>query len=735
MRAMRYSVDHLEKALPWFALGLFLLLGWRVTDLSGSVAAYGDTLEMLWGISWFGDHILAARSPLFYPLVFHPEGWYTAASSNSPTLFVALLPLYSAGGAAFAFNIGTLASFLLAFSGTYCLARTFSESVVAATLAALLYTFWGFRWLRIGGHLNQLLASSFLPWLVLSLENGLRAPKSRRRLWPLAVGVIWGTSIACSLYFAWIGGTVILVWMIGRSVGRRALWGPALRCAFCSAVVALLMSSPALFLFFKASRLAGGSTTLLGWNDLWGASLNSIPRPFTGHPWLRPVADLLYRGPNDESAAVSLGLVASAVGIVGFWRMRRERLWRPILWLTIVGLVLAMGYTLRWDGKTVTWDALRPLDEIIWKAGHLLKPGLFVSDKPFAPFDRGIPLPGLVLTAAIPFWEGARTLSRFAFIAMPGFFLLVAHQAMATSGKTGRLLLLVLLLLEIVPRPSSVRSAIIPSHPAFDWVLQNSEPGEAIVDLGVPRSPTSAELLIGGSTLWATRYHQRPTASGAGSVWPAHTWFLRDWLLQHEHPLLDLDFVPLMRYYGVKYVLLHMDGSYAESILAEARDNSELVQSGCFEPPKEPSPWPYSICVITVRAPKMPQLNVVLEAGWSGAESWGVWAEGVESKARWVATAAVETRLLIDAFPQCIADRQQNLTLEVNGLLVGTHQWQSCEPWSAELLVPASSVRIGWNEIVLHYGYAARPIDSTKGSNADARALSVGFSRLQVVHQ
>ena len=82
------------------------------------------------------------------------------------------------GGAAFAYNVATLLSFFAAFAGMFRLARQFSKSILLATAAALLFTFWGFRWIRINGHLNVLLSSTLLPWLLLCLERGLKA---RRR--------------------------------------------------------------------------------------------------------------------------------------------------------------------------------------------------------------------------------------------------------------------------------------------------------------------------------------------------------------------------------------------------------------------------------------------------------------------------------------------------------------------------------------------------------------------------
>jgi hypothetical protein len=291
--------------------------------------------------------------------------------------------------------------------------------------------------------------------------------------------------------------------------------------------------------------------------------------------------------------------------------------------------------------------------------------------------------------------------------------------------------LAILLIVEVVPYSRAGVPFPPAAHPAFEWLRQQpSAPQEGIVDL-YPVTRYTLALPIRGETIFATLYHGKPTVSGASSVWPSHTIFLNNWLLGHPHPFQNVDFVPLLRYYRTRFIVLHMQGAFAEDVLEEARHNNEIGMAQCFSPPQAPSPWPYPICVLEV-LPRPMGLNVLFRKGWSGKEEWGIWAEGMESRAQWVATSRTDQRLSVEVFPLCVAKQAQHITFETNGALLTTHAWRSCEPWSGEVTIPASLIQVGWNELVVTSAYAARPVDVTGGENPDARALSVGFTRLEI---
>jgi hypothetical protein len=175
-----------------------------------------------------------------------------------------------------------------------------------------------------------------------------------------------------------------------------------------------------------------------------------------------------------------------------------------------------------------------------------------------------------------------------------------------------------------------------------------------------------------------------------------------------------------------------MRGDWEKGILEEAKQNKEIRALQCFEPAASPGPWNYPICVLEVLPPSQPDLNLVLDDGWSGKEDWGVWAEGTTSRAFWVATEKAPNTLQVQVLPICQPGQYQDVSFEVNGETLATHRWNDCEPWSSALTVPASLIRLGRNDLVVRSEYAVRPIDLGDQQSNDTRSLSVGFTRLRV---
>ena len=83
-------------------------------------------------------------------------------------------------------------------------------------------------------------------------------------------------------------------------------------------------------------------------------------------------------------------------------------------------------------------------------------------------------------------------------------------------------------------------------------------------------------------------------------------------------------------------------------------------------------------------------------------------------------------------FPNCIPGRTQTLAVAVNGVQLADHTWTKCEPWSATLTIPPALARLGGNEVVIHPGYAAQPVDAGGKPASDTRLLSLGFTALRV---
>ena len=707
-----------------------------VRDLAHTLPGYGDAVEVVWATSWYDTALRTGGSLSVFPLAFFPQGWRMATFGEGWVMLLSFLPLDWLAGPAFAYNAFVILNFVLAFGGALLLGRRFFGRL-GTTVFALTFTFWGFRWFQNIGHPNVLLGSALIPWLLWGLE---RAYHARRHRWPwlIMTGVIFAGMVSGSMYFVWLGGLLVAGWNLGRRWGRQIGWPLAVQATILPIVVGMALSAPTIIASWQASSAVGAHFDDIWGVNYWGASLNSLLAPYVYHPWLGSLARTIYNGPAYEQGVANLGPLALIVALLALPAAWRDRTWRPALILIPLGILLSLGLTLKWNNVAVQWPVLRPLDEAIWALGHALKPGFFpasggatASGAVPEPFATAIPLPGMLLAICVPFIERARVFARYAMIANAGIALLAAFAVHRLRLPWARWLLALLLVVEVIPAPLNSVPYPPQTHPAFEWLKQQEMPGESIADVMAAYAGTLV-LANRGETVFATGYHGKPTVAGASSVWPAHTVYLNQWLGSHPHAFARSDFIPLLRFYRVRYVVLHMQGPDEAGILEEARGNAAVRDAGCFQPPSGPGPWPYPICILEVLPPETPEVNLMFQEGWSGQESWGIWLAGTSARAEWVATTRGPQRLSIAGFPLCVPGKEQELQITVNGQDLGGHRWGNCEPWSAEITIPASLVRLGGNELVVRSAYAARPADLPGDTTGDGRTLSIGLTTLKV---
>jgi len=174
---------------------------------------------------------------------------------------------------------------------------------------------------------------------------------------------------------------------------------------------------------------------------------------------------------------------------------------------------------------------------------------------------------------------------------------------------------------------------------------------------------------------------------------------------------------------------MEMMGEWEPGLWQEAQAAKEIKPVSCFPGPEGVSPWNWPICILEVLPPRSPEINVLLHDGWSGQEDWGVWAEGTQSDAQFIATSRVPVRLDLAVFPLCVPGKNQRISLDVNGTAVADHEWRDCEPWNTSVDIPEALVRVGFNDLTLRSAYAEPP---PQAGGSDPRKLSVGFSRLKV---
>ncbi len=202
-------------------------------------------------------------------------------------------------------------------------------------------------------------------------------------------------------------------------------------------------------------------------------------------------------------------------------------------------------------------------------------------------------------------------------------------ERVRTAGLRG--LVALLLVLKVVPAPTKSHPFPLPAHPAFTWLKGQDLAGGGIIDLFTPARYTMM-MPISGETLYETLYSGQPTVAGTSSVLPASTKYLLDWLMAHPHAFQNPDFIPMLRFYDVRLIALHMEGGYDWQVLQEEAEHAAGVSlAGCFPPPSAPGPWNYPICMLRLLPESDPSFNLLPREGWSGAESWGKWIEGAQA--------------------------------------------------------------------------------------------------------
>lgn len=724
--------------LSWMAFLGFMLWAWGTRDIFRTVPHYGDALETIVSTTWFSDALASGQNPLIYPYNYFPEGWRVGSHSVGALLYLVLVPLVRIGGGAFAYNVAMLFTCVFGFAGALLLARR-HLTPLPATVVALAITFWSMRWgAALEGRLNIFLAAAMLPWMLWGVERAFATPSRRRRAgWLILVAVFWAVAFNLSLYFVFIGGIMLALWMLLSTGSKLETWQKRFLalCFTCAAL--LLFGAPWLILNLHESAIAAPSFYRIAEVNFAGASLNSFPIPFLFHPWLASFARALYRGEPWEQGIGNLGLAWTLVALLGLVLARQHKAWRPAVAVALVGLIFALGLTLHWDGQTVQWSALRPLNAALWQVGHNLKPDFFVETQPPAPFADAIPLPALLLSIFAPFWERGRVFARYTLAASVAV-LLLAGMALAEvrrlwpkrpiAGLALQLALAGILLFEIVPPPLNVLPFPPAGHPAYTWLSQQSMSGEGVANVFAAH-PSTLVLSINGSNLLSPSYTKQATVAGAAGVRPRHTDALNEWLATHEHPFWNPDFAPILRSYRVRYIVMEMLGEWEPGLWQEAQAATEIKPVACFAAPQGISPWDWPICILEVLPPSSPAFNVLLHDGWSGLEEWGVWAEGTRSDTQFIATARVAARLELGVFPLCVPGKNQRITVAVNGAAVAAHEWRDCEPWNAAVEIPASAIRVGFNDLTLRAAYAEPPPQA--GSN-DPRKLSVGFTQLKI---
>lgn len=715
----------LERVAIWTPFFLLFAFFWRVYDLFGAIPNYGDALEVIWGILWYNNALSSGVNPLFYSKIFHPEGWQVGILAHTPFLFLIAQPIYAFTNAVFAYNVITIASFFVAYSGALRFFRALNIKFYLVIVIALLYTFVTMRSEKVWGHLHILWATSILPWLAYMIIRWKHAdPEKRLPLEVWLCGLLWGGMLSFSLYSLFLALPLFL--LLGNKLRTWQTWVQLIVVGGAAAVV----GSHALIPYALATRIEPVVPPSFESLVSWGADLNAMFSPSRRHIWPELVAIAFrIRGRGfSEADSHNMGLTTLLPLFVGLFFVRRKQL-GPVLLMVGVSLILAIGPVFKTFGEALSLPLMGSLNTYLWGWGYFFKPEVFVSETPPIDLANAIPAPGYLMTIFVPFWEGARVSARFSLVAYLGLLAIVA-TGFEHMPRWLAVILLAIWLVEMWPMHTRQSPLDVTNlHPAYQWVNDqtlNAEDG--IIDV-------REQILHGGEPLLSSIQTKVPTASAIGSFLPAQSRFLfvtsGNWL---DLPPNELRL--LLRSYDVRFILVHdisVDGQ-GRPIFEHLMSHSNIFDpQGCFDSISEViSPWAYTICVFEID--DHPSLrNAHPTVGWGELEPWGMWMTSETAVLRFVATQKTAYRGSFEAFPHCIDGMVQSVSFDIDDEPLHTYTWNACETMNVKIDIPVERISIGWNELTISTNYAISPADLNQ--SGDQRRLSIGINRLKIEKQ
>ena len=134
--------------------------------------------------------------------MFFPHGWYLASGAQPTWYYVLLSPLTAAVGPVVAYNVITLATFIIGGFGVYWLARRLTGSLPAAVIAGCAYMVAPFFTSRVGGHTHVLFGMMFLPYAVGATLAAMTEARAGR--WVALGGVLLAATILSHWYLSLI---------------------------------------------------------------------------------------------------------------------------------------------------------------------------------------------------------------------------------------------------------------------------------------------------------------------------------------------------------------------------------------------------------------------------------------------------------------------------------------------------------------------------------------------------
>jgi hypothetical protein len=465
--------------------------------------------------------------PPVYPLLLAPATWLIGPVAT--------------------YNIALLATCVWAAYGTYLLVQALGGNFWGSVLAGIIFAFAPQREVYFAGHLNTLLGSMWLPWIVYGVIQAARLPSQRTR-WVVLAFTAYALSICGAWQFALIGGvtfalSMFVSWLSKlRREGR--VWLKPLTVGMLSFLV---VAGPVLMSGLRArAEIVNGAEFSFQDVDGTSTSVERLIVPSGVNPLVWDLARKTFPLTGQDSV-VAIGYMPL---ILAFYFVKKGRRSGPTrvlgLALMLLGTILTVGTTLHFWNKPVLLTLPGPSAE---QARSFLESiGLpFLIDGQ----SLRIPLPSLILYWLLPFTRSFHHFGRWAVLTSLGAALLAGQgltRLLLNRPFQKRLfvsaLLILILIAEFNTQPIPTLTTMQQMHRAVnDWLA--AQPDRAII-IEYP-----AKHNWNGQALYYTIAHGQKIVHGS-SILSQNVTEMKTTLSQWpEPPALDL-----LQQIGVKYVLV-----------------------------------------------------------------------------------------------------------------------------------------------------------------------------------
>lgn len=218
---------------------------------------FGDPLLNAWILGWDADRLRHGLSGLWTAPPFYPYPDTLAYSEHLLGIAIPLAPIYwLTGNAVLLYNVALIASFTLAGSGMYLLARDLTGRRDAAVLAALAFMWCPNRAPQVT-HL-QVLMNGWMPIALWALHRYFATGSRRALAGFVAAFVLQGLSNGYFLFFLAVPVTLVVCVELRRH--RARLTTHAIHLAVAAIAIGLLIA-PVASAYWRVKREQGLSRT------------------------------------------------------------------------------------------------------------------------------------------------------------------------------------------------------------------------------------------------------------------------------------------------------------------------------------------------------------------------------------------------------------------------------------------------------------------------------------------